>query len=77
MDLFDVIGIGTTWINLAIQVAVAIALIVFFWGVSKHFTASSDQEREAARGTMVWGVVAIFIIASFWGIIALVQNTFY
>ena len=51
----------------------ALALLVFFIGLVR-FIARSDNEIERLRGqrVMVWGVTALFVMTSIWGIIAFV-----
>lgn len=64
-------------VDLAIPVAAGIALLVFFWGLSRFILASGDPKGNAAgKNLMIWGVVALFIMISFKGIIAIAQQQF-
>ena len=57
-------------IALLIPIAAALALLYFFWGLARFILAAGDPEARAqGRQIMIWGVVALFIIASVWGII--------
>src|SRR3989344_1478976 len=64
--------------NLLVPVLMAIALIVFFWGVYKYFIygADNDGERETGRQFALWGVIGFVIILSLWGLVNLVMGTF-
>jgi len=64
-------------IALATPVVVALALIYFFWGLSK-FILHADDETERAKGKqiMMWGIVALFVMLTIWGIIRVLQLTF-
>ncbi len=55
-----------------VGVLVAIALVVFLWGLVL-FIARSDEDaaREDGKKRMLWGVVALFVIVAVWGIVSL------
>ena len=55
-------------VNLAIPIIFAIAILGFFWGLVKYIFGS-EHDKEAAKKTMLWGVVAIFVMASVWGLV--------
>ena len=57
-------------INVAIPIAVALAVLFFFWGLARYILASGDSAaREDGKHKMLWGVVALFVIVSIWGIV--------
>lgn len=54
---------------------VAIALLAFMWGLAKFiFKANDTKENEAGKNLMKWGLVALFVMISVWGIIYFVQG---
>ena len=60
-----------------IPLAFFIALASFFWGVAKYIRAESSGTAKAeARNFLVWGVVALFVISTLWGIVKLIQKEF-
>lgn len=77
----DLSGLISIFIKLISQVtilAAAVALLAFFWGLIKFiFYAGSAEGREEGKKVMLWGIVALFVLLSIWGIIALAQNTFF
>lgn len=60
-----------------IPIAVLLALLAFIWGVIKYITAGGDPQRRA-EGTkfILWGTLALFVLISVWGIIAILASTF-
>jgi hypothetical protein len=47
------------------------------WGIIRYITSGGDADKEkAARGYIIYGLIGIFVLVSFWGIIQLVANTF-
>ncbi len=55
----------------------AIAFVVFIIGVIK-FIAGSGEETKRAEGQqfMLWGIIALTVMFSIWGIVSIVNNTF-
>ncbi len=55
-----------------------IALFFFFWGIVTFIFKESvgDGAREQAKKRMVWGVVALFVLTSVWGIVGFIGSIF-
>lgn len=64
--------------RLLVPVIIAIAFVVFIWGVYKYFIygADNETERETGRQFVLWGVIGFVIILSLWGLVNLVMGTF-
>ncbi len=55
----------------------AVALLVFVYGVVKYVIAAHDSnDREEGRMFMIYGIVALFVMVSVWGLVAVLANTF-
>lgn len=53
---------------------IALALVVYFWGVSSAIF-KGEKGREHLREHLLWGVAIIFFAVSIWGIVQLLQNS--
>lgn len=63
-------------INRIIPVIIGAAVLVFLWGVLRYVIAKEDpEERAKGRYFMVWGIVALFVMVSVWGLVRILQNT--
>ena len=64
-------------LNGVIFLFITIAIVVFFWGLISYL-ANIGGEDAAKKGIqlMLWGIIALFVMVSVWGIIRLLQNTF-
>jgi predicted PurR-regulated permease PerM len=63
--------------NYIVPLIVAIAVVYFMWGVVQFVTAGGDEEkRTTGRNTMIYGIVAIFVILSVWGLVNILNGTF-
>lgn len=55
----------------------AAALLFFFWGLTEMIlNADNSDKLKTGRERMIWGLVALFIIFSLAGIIAILRGTF-
>lgn len=60
-------------LNAASGVAVVMAIAIFFWGISTQMFT----EGGAKRSDIIWGVIALFVMVSIWGILNILSNTFF
>lgn len=58
-------------LNSLIPVLIALALVVFFWGLVQYIR---KPEISEGKNVMIAGILALFIMVSIWGIINLVQG---
>jgi len=74
-SLFDTLGLANTFLNALIGLFITLAIVVFFWGLIKYLWDMGEDKSEGLK-IMMYGVIAIFVMVSIWGIIRLLQNTF-
>lgn len=63
-------------VDLLIILAAGVALLAFFWGLAKFIFRSAGDEKAVEEGKrlMIWGVIALFVMVSVWGIVRFVQK---
>jgi hypothetical protein len=66
----------TGLVNSVIPFLLAIAVVVFIWGVIKYMIQSSPEDKAAGRSYIIWGIIGIAVILSIFGLVRLLQNTF-
>ena len=77
MDLFGVLDVIGDLIGFATPIVVALALLYFFWGLAKYILSAGEKEsKDEGRKIMIWGIIALFVMVSVWGIINVVRDTF-
>ena len=52
-----------------------IAFLIFILGVGR-FIRNSGQSKDADKGMLTYGVGALFVLLTIWGIISFIQNEF-
>ncbi len=62
-------------LNILTPIMTAIAVIFFFWGLSKFILNSGNQaDLDKGKKYMFWGVLALFILITYRTIIGFVAN---
>ena len=65
-----------TIVNTLIPIVFALGVLAFFWGLVLYiFSQGNEEKKKDGKGIMLWALVALFVMASVWGIIALAQRT--
>jgi hypothetical protein len=73
----DVVVFIISLINAAIPVLVALALVLFLWGAFRYVYKSADAHGKGAdKEALLWGLIALFVLLSVWGILRILTNTF-
>ena len=74
--LTDTLIFVSNFLNNLIGLFVTLAIVVFFWGLIKYLWSMGSEDAHEGLKIMFWGIIAIFVMVSIWGIIKLLQNTF-
>ncbi len=77
--LGDLLSYITCIINKSVfPLIFTIAVVVFVWGVVQYVLLGADDESKRTKGRqfMVWGILALSVMISVWGLVKIVTNTF-
>lgn len=77
-DIADVMLLGVCIIRKAlIPLLITLSIVLFIVGVIKYISkADEPAEREEGRNFMIYGIVALFVMVSIWGLVGIIQGTF-
>ena len=57
-------------INSILPVLLALAVHYFFWGLITYIRAAGDPKKaDEGKSIMIWGIVALFVMVSIFGIL--------
>ena len=75
-DFNWLVSLFTGLVLKAIPVVAGLALLTFFWGLTKFIARVGGDEKAVAEGKslMIWGLIALFIMISIWGLISFFSN---
>lgn len=65
------------YLNAGIGTAIVLGLVIYFYGVASGIASLKHGESEQLRMRIMWGIIALFVMVSVWGIIGLVRNTLF
>jgi hypothetical protein len=55
---------------------ISLAVVWFIWNVIRYTMSSDEDKKSLAKSQMIWGVIAIAVIVSIWGLVAILQGIF-
>lgn len=77
-NIQGLIGAIGTLVKTLIPIAVGVGFLVFFWGLATFiFSSANEKSHEEGKNRMIWGVVAIFVMVSVWGLVLFLQKAFF
>ncbi len=76
--LDDILILFWNLIDGLVVIVVALGLVFFLWGLAKFILNAGDEKgREAGKQVMFWGIIALFVMISVWGIINFLQSAIF
>ena len=69
---------ASSLISQLIILVVSLALLAFFWGLTKYIWSLSGDKKNYEEGIniMKWGILALFVMLSIWGLVGFLQKGF-
>jgi hypothetical protein len=61
-------------ISMTIPVLIALAVLGFMWGIVMYLFG---KDKEASKMFMVWGIIALFVMTSVWGLVGILRGTLF
>jgi hypothetical protein len=75
-DLIGLIGIFTRLISIIIPIIASLAFLSFIWGIVKFIAKAGEKEVKEGKSLMIWGVIALFVMVSAWGLVRFLSGEF-
>lgn len=75
----NLLNYGTCVINNSvIPLMFAVAIAAFIWGVLNFFILGANEEAKRSQGRdfIIWGLVALVVMLSIWGLVTILGDTF-
>ncbi len=74
-DINGLISKANGLLNSLIPLLMVAALVVFFWGLVQYVMGAGEGNHEKGRNIIVAGVIALFVMATVWGLVRFLQNS--
>lgn len=75
-DAISIIVSAQHILNIVIPALITIAVVYFIWGVIQYTLSSDEEKKKNARTIIIQGIIGLFVILAFWGIVDVIGNTF-
>lgn len=75
-DALGILGVISQIFGVLIPILITAAVVWVIVGIIKYATAKDDEAKNEGRKTMIHAIIALFVIVSIWGLVAILNNTF-
>lgn len=75
----NLIGSISSITTALVPILMTVALLYFIWGLIKYIIAAGKgdaEEGKQGKKIMIWGIVALFVMASVWGLTGMLGRIF-
>ena len=72
----ELAGFLICYINQIVPLLIGVALLIFFWGIVRYIASGGEDGKGKGRSLMLWGVIALFVMVSVFGILQILKGTF-
>lgn len=63
-------------LNFLVPVLIALAVVIFIWGVITYVVGGDEEAKKKGRERMIWGIIGIAVIVALWGLVRILTRTF-
>ncbi len=71
----QLVKIAIDMVKTLIPLVIALSLLYFSWGLFMLVKSNSEDKREDAIKTITFGVLALFVMVTVWGLVAILTST--
>lgn len=75
-NVWDIAGFIKRILDTALPLLIAAAVVWFVYGLFQLFLAADEEKKEKAKSTVIYGVIALFVMVSVWGLVNILVGTF-
>ena len=66
-----------TLIKSIIPLLFTLAVAGFIWGIVQYYlNPDNEEKRKKGKSYMIWGIIALFVMVSMWGLVGVLTKTF-
>ncbi len=74
-SLSDLVLLAIGYFNQAIYLIISLAIVTFIWNIYHYFIVSDPENKKDAGMYVMYSVIGLFVIISFWGLVNIVGNS--
>ncbi len=63
-------------LNSILPIIISIAIIYFVYNAFMYMIAADEERKGEAKSKMIYGIIALFVMVSVWGLVNVLRGTF-
>lgn len=75
-DLRSLVSFTIDYINIGIGLIMSFATIAFVYNIVMYFVVKNEKNRAEASQYLIYSIIGLAVIVSFWGLVNVVTGTF-
>ncbi len=75
-DAFSILTVINRILATLIPIMITLAVVYFIWGVIQYTLTTDEEAKKKARSKIIYGLIGLFLIVAFWGVVRLITTTF-
>lgn len=75
-DAASLIDLVNSILKSVLPIIIAIAVIYFVYNAFMYMIAADEERKGEAKSKMIYGIIALFVMVSVWGLVAVLSGTF-
>ncbi len=74
----DLIAKFMNLISMLVPLVMSLAVLGFIWGLVTYiWSGGNEEKRKEGRKFIVWGIIALFVMVSIWGLVGMLSSTIF
>lgn len=66
-----------TLVSSVVPLLFTLAVVGFIYGIIQYFlNPDNEEKRKKGKSYMIWGIIALFVMVSMWGLVGILTKTF-
>jgi len=75
-DASSLFTLANNILKSVLPIIIAIAVIYFVYNAFNYMIAADEERKGEAKSKMIYGIVALFVMVSVWGLVEILSGTF-
>jgi len=75
-DAVSILGMVGKILAYLMPILITLAAVWFVWNVIQYTISGDEEKKKKAKSGIIQGLIGLFVIIAFWGIIRIVMKTF-
>lgn len=75
-DASSLFTLANNTLKSVLPIIISIAVIYFVYNAFAYMIAADEEKKAEAKSKMIYGIIALFVMVSVWGLVNVLSGTF-